>query len=1800
MSTSLAAQLAQIAASSKTTLDVRAQKAAHSKSLIFEPRVAASQNYQTLYNICREGYDELLQLDARFGAFNNTIFSQQSQDEDRSQMTSAENAELNKIIESFLRLVGGRLRLMPSIRSVEWLIRRFRIHEYNTAALLSTFLPYHSLPVFVTLMSILPTTIPNEYRFLSPYIRSLTAPPRSVLVYQATHHSEFLSTISAYTLETCRHQQHYPALISFWAGIMLEAVNGMLDKMRSGRRSIQKSNDSALLHQIGPILGEALVLKKVPNLQIAAYMVIVAFVAKGNLDDATITALMEQLVAGWTTDTLRPALVCLSILAQYRSPKQMSRKVTKALLNITGLPEMLDDISKEHSIEKLANGFCLALIDRLTKKGDTIGLQFIEAIVPKQILNDQQLSVVFKSLMLAAHRMDPAADESGLARQALAGTIVRLSQTTGGPAQVFAKAIADTEIDIEELEMRLDTKIRPKAITQNQEGVMEEDVEGDVQLAAEDFDTIFDRVNQSAAPTTSSCLLSSPPDVFTDLCSLYLSAVPDRGNLATFQRASAVQRGEATSNPFFFTFLIRIWCGPYPTLARSNALDLAKDRLKSGDCESVDFQSMVPYCIAGLSDPAKRVRRSAADLLTVLDGLSSNAPEPSAHWGTRGLYGKSEPGAVLETHTVRKVLHDILMPALEECVLNADHVNAVIQTSLGSSSKSALDGSAKDKKSHVSHAIRLAVLSFLAGHIVQTPLLAVKLRLLQPLNQVKGVSGTSRTELLLPLLQWWASLSAETARNLCADQNVDGTAMDNAAVETVVPNDNSGLDFLIQSSLQPGLSERENLLHAIFVRIEKMWPSMRTDLRNAVADKLLVMAQEEVSGERSAVGAEAAELLRNVELTTEILHSFLGSLQNTAKMTTESPPSKKRRTSSSGTRAIITRPDHGLTQALKQVTFVLQLVEGSDPAKHPQLLNDLFNTLSELQHFRTLLGSELGYLQNLVLRSLLAMVPAYKDDKTLKIDGSGGHGDLLVNCIQKSSSPAVQNTALLLVASLASVAPDLILHSVMPIFTFMGNSVLRQSDDYSAHVINQTVKEVVPPLIQSLRKGKKSPVAGASELLLSFVTAFEHIPSHRRLGLFVSLLEVLGSEEFLFALLAMLVDKYGSTADVLSFANQIFNQFAVEVELSTVVKMLNLIGDLFQPRPSLSAALLGTSEDRERDPQKIALAQLDLPPRLLSNRKLVTQIGKLTETDDMDAAKIRELYSTLLEDLLSLAESLKPYKTLHDRCGDTLPRLLNLLPIGEFVKSVENLLDRPDIVIRRKVLRALQVRIEREGQADAHSRTALLAFLPQLTAIIRTSEDMTYKYVAVECVDLIAQKYGKKDPEAVSAAAMTIAGDQCLGQDDVRLRCLALLCLASLVDVLQDGMVPVLPAATPKCLAYLKDNIADASRNSSLHNACYTFMHALAQHLPYMLSGSLLQQFLTISSASASADLDAEAVDARVQCLQFLAKTVDAKALFTALEHTWTDAADHGFNATIEYLDILGLTIDKHSKSDIAKNVSSLSNIFLSAFDLRRVDHSKGEQSSNSARNLSRMEDTVNAVALRMVYKLNDAAFRPIFTSLMDWATAPDLSQSDVVGRNLRLQGVFSFLFTFFDSLKSIVTGYGNYVVDIAVATLRRLDPKQGGEQRDLWKKILNTLTKCFEHDQDDFWQAPSHFSAVAPALTEQILHGSSGVDLSHDLVPALVELAAAADSQDHHKELNAALLRHLRSESAGVRLATVKAEQKLTERLGEDWLAMLPELLPYISELQEDDDEEVERETQRWIVGIEGILGENLDAMLQ
>lgn len=1286
---------------------------------------------------------------------------------------------------------------------------------------------------------------------------------------------------------------------------MTEAVNGMLDRTRSGRAAVQSDNTQALLHRLGPIFAESLVMKKVPSLQIASYMAMTIFVSKGNLEDVAVTAFMQQTVHGWTQETVRPGLVCLAIMAQFRSAKQMNSKVTKALMKVQDIGPLLVDIGQERRVDKLANGLCLALIERFTKRGDSRGLATIMSILDSRILKEKQTTVIFKSLLLTALKLDDVNDQDGTLRRELGSALISLSQTDGKSGEIIQSVIQDVEFDIEELEMKLDLSFRARKLPATEATGSEQ-----VQQVRkpQDLDLAIEELSSKNTDGLSKCLLPEPTKLFEEISHLFFSIVSETSQqtevLSKFDEIPALGRKVALHDCTYFSFFIRIWCGPYPALARMAALNMAKQRLLSSDEGMVDVQALVPYAITALSDPSKRVRRAAAHLIAAMTELYSPpvAAKSMKTWGAGSLYGKEKDKGALSPDVVARLLHLQILPAAEECVMDPEHISAILKSVVETGRYQVAPQPALDKKHHMGQSARMAVLAFLAAHAEATPFLLVKSRLLKSLNEIKGAGSTTRTQVLLPLLKWWASLSEDEITKRCAAEQLDATVLNSRFVDVTVPNDMDGIGALIGMIQHAEQRHKTNLMRAVFDRFRRMWSSMKDEVKFSVAEQCLLISHGHLSPSdtTSVVPTEAADLLRAVPLTTEILSYFLGAVQTGTKMITEPHPNKRRRTSSSdANRILITKVTPELSEALRKFTFVLQLVDNSDPVSHPELLDGLFTALSELQHFRTVVGSELGYLQNLILRSLLAMMPAYKADKELKIDSSGGYGDLLVNCIQKSSSPVVQNAALLLVANLATTAPNLVLHSVMPIFTFMGTSVLRQSDDYSAHVVAQTIKEVIPPLIQSLRKGKNSPVAGASEILVSFSTAYEHIPSHRRQGLFVALVETLGPRDFLFALISMLVDRYDTSEALLSFIVELLNNFDIKTQLETFVKVLDLVADLFKSKPSMSFILLGISEDGDdQDIEKVALRQLSALPSFLANKKLRLQIGKLADREDMDAAEMRELYASLLEKVLVLAETVKTNKALHGRCGSALSNLLNLLSIGEFIKAVDNLLDRPDLGLRQKVLRALEVRVESESNTDPASRNALLSFLPQLTAAIRESKDIRYKHTAVTCVDKIAEKYGKKDVEAVVAAAETIAGPHCLGQEEQRLRVMALLCLTSLVDVLQDAVVPILPVAIPQAITYLEASLKGDNMDEELHSACYGFISSLAEHLPYMLS-TYVDKLMDVSYQSAESGLDDEADESRTSCLEIFAKKLDAKEFFASLNRNWDKAMGAGFTVSV-------------------------------------------------------------------------------------------------------------------------------------------------------------------------------------------------------------------------------------------------------------------------------------------------------------
>lgn len=194
---------------------------------------------------------------------------------------------------------------------------------------------------------------------------------------------------------------------------------------------------------------------------------------------------------------------------------------------------------------------------------------------------------------------------------------------------------------------------------------------------------------------------------------------------------------------------------------------------------------------------------------------------------------------------------------------------------------------------------------------------------------------------------------------------------------------------------------------------------------------------------------------------------------------------------------------------------------------------------------------------------------------------------------------------------------------------------------------------------------------------------------------------------------------------------------------------------------------------------------------------------------------------------------------------------------------------------------------------DAAQKSSL-AVLPQLSSILEESDHLPLKHAALTSVNLVVRRFGKQDLPAALGAAKIVSEMEILGADDQVLRISALLCLATVVEVLKDMFTPLVPRVFPKALDYLSESFQEETVDHRLHNAAYTFIGALLSNTPWILTDSYLELLVSASCRSASSRLGKECDDIRSDTLRHLARQVDPELCITALDRTWEIAMSKG------------------------------------------------------------------------------------------------------------------------------------------------------------------------------------------------------------------------------------------------------------------------------------------------------------------
>ncbi|RMZ18339.1 hypothetical protein D0862_00451 [Hortaea werneckii] len=1783
MATSLQQQLAAIQQTSTHQLDLKAQKAQHSKSLLFEPRDAASQSFDTIYQICNEGFNELSQLDARFLPFARNLFSEQSKNEDRTQMTAVENEELNKTVESFLGLVQGRLLLRPAMKAMEWVVRRFQAHEHSTETMLLTFLPYHTAHIFPTLLSILPEQLPASFRWLHPYVASLQSPPRHAILAAAISNQGFFSGFSQYVLQVARARHQSAILLGFWASITAQAVSGMIDTTRSGRDAIRRQREEDLLLRVLPILQSALSIRGAPELFLGTCMIMTILATKASLEDHVLDAMMQAIISAWTKETAEDGLMCVAVMAEEKQQIGLPKPVSQALLKQDGVYETLHSMSQRHRIGKLVS----AIVVEAVRAGAAGEIELAKRLVSDGFVSAQNETFMLDTLL--TQLLDAGKEKQGV--------IEFLRGVCDGDERVVVLRELAQKKGVS-LKRHLPGLVAPSRLeldtsqeSANEDEAMDIDEEP-IDLSDQQLRSLLEALPNLDGELSS--FLDPAKDVaFQAYAKVFEAVVFSERGLRQFLASRHLQNSKALKSPLLLSFLARAACSNISVLAKIRALDTATEKLRELSSKSkADYRMLLPYVLTALSDESQRVRRVAANLCSVMHMSYGATNEKIGSnliaWGLGSLYGSvTSKLHDLSSADAYKFLTSAVIPVLDDCVLDGAHVSRALADSLkGAHSPGSQRASAPGAELKTS--LRSEVCSFLASHATTTPALPARLTLLGIVARCGKVAGDARKNILTPFIKRWVATSSEDVAVACTAQEVPKAHLDKVVLSCLSHRSVEEIQTL-KSIAEGGLQPRSEVQPIAFGQLGSLWPSLKGSSQIEVLDFLLDHAL--AVGGSEIVHAEALETLRSVRLSTEALVHMIESLPRGSDLHDQPSSAKKQRTSKNDSSQPRKVDQGALNAAIRRITLVLELTEASEPVQHPQLLKGLFNLLSELNSYKTLTGSQLIYLHGLLLGCLFSVVNGLKDSRSVDVDRSAIRADLIVECVRTTSSTQVHNTALLLTSSLATWAPELVLHSVMPLFTFMSTTLLRQSDEYSAHVTDQTVSRIVPPLAASLKKKGKDLASGAAELLLSFTAAFEHIPLHRRAGLFKHLVQTLGPKESLFAVIAMLIERYPQDVHAVPFAEDLLNAFPVQVQLQTVQQYLDLVFETRQSKRPLSDAILGFSEknDEQREESTADLVAA-LATILDEDTALRKKVAKDFAKGDDHATNLHSLYSRILEQTMQLLRDSESGTRLRGEAEATLTAVLGLPPTNDFIESSAQLMQTGSDETRQQVFHSLESRVQTAKQGHATLQQTFLEVLPNCCVFIQSSQPVRTRQAAITCVDQIIERYGKLDRSAALEAATAVAGDAALGSEDDMLKITSVLCLASMVAVLEDDFISILPRVFDSIMGYADLAVDSKNVNYQLLDAVFSFAVSVLDHLPWMFSTQYLQHaFLTVGKAVARMEHDDVEIQMPDHFCSLAAKKIGAHELFTTIDQTWDAIAALGPIATVQHMQVLEAAVQHHKKAIVIRHAQALFGVLLKAFDLRRT-HPDEEDSEE-------VFDLVDKIALDVVMKLNDATFRPFFIRLVEWATS-DLPKSDYPGRVNRATSLYSFANSLFEQLKSIVTSYATYVLDDAAHWLQEING-QKAEDSSLLEMVLETLSSSFRHDQDDFWQAPQHFEAIMRPLLNQLENG--GVfDVTAQVVPAITELASAAASPEHHKVMNTAIMQYMRHSNSAVRLAAVQCERAITERLNLDWLSLLPEMLPFISELQEDDDEEVERETLRWVRQIEEVTGESLEGMLQ
>ncbi|XP_008297346.1 HEAT repeat-containing protein 1 [Stegastes partitus] len=546
---------------------------------------------------------------------------------------------------------------------------------------------------------------------------------------------------------------------------------------------------------------------------------------------------------------------------------------------------------------------------------------------------------------------------------------------------------------------------------------------------------------------------------------------------------------------------------------------------------------VVPSLLCCLLSPVREVRRAALSALTALSGASS----------------PFQPITERLLKTSEEIIAD---PAYLIQLLGVLHAES---------------SSRKSKKLQASmHQLLTSVQATSCPSYSSAALLAA----------LGNVSGQSVLSALLPILDRLLETGPDTPTLLRDEARLMQLVLGkfDEASAPLLAQDQNCLDLFIRALRTPN-QQHPDVPSCQIIALEQITKSFFSALGDEkVQQKLLSQMFDLLVESRSpAVANAVSSSFKGIAVDGQLVANELAPPQKptvsvTVQQTRRSRMAQRKPAESVG-------PEGGAV-SWQRVTLILELLQHKKKLKRAQtLVPVLFSLLARSLEPGSADHTNMEYTKQLLLSCLLNICHRLSPDggpvAADVLDEEKFSVELVVQVIRASDVPQTHHHALLLLGTAAAIFPEKVLHNIMPIFTFMGASLLRLDDAYSFRVIDKTVQMVIPALIKAHQQSDGSSsshmVAVVTRIVHVFVDALPHVPEHRRQPILSQLVTTLGPAHFLWVLMLLLFKQHatqteGSASEKdealdrdVDFWISLCCHFGVSDQLTSLISILNFL-----------------------------------------------------------------------------------------------------------------------------------------------------------------------------------------------------------------------------------------------------------------------------------------------------------------------------------------------------------------------------------------------------------------------------------------------------------------------------------------------------------------------------------------------------------------------------------------------------------------------------------------------------------------